>query len=91
MLLALATLVVAGLSSANNADQARGRQHRLRRQLGLQVNDTRSAMQKKWDWIRKERPWSVPSSSGPTGCRTSPTRRGGRRPITRCWTGSPGH
>ena len=37
MLLALATLVVAGLSSANNAGQARGRQHRLRGQLGLQV------------------------------------------------------
>jgi hypothetical protein len=35
MLLALATLVVAGLSSSNTEGQARGRQHRLRGQLGL--------------------------------------------------------
>jgi hypothetical protein len=35
MLLALATLVVAGLSSANNAGQARGRQNQLRGRLGL--------------------------------------------------------
>jgi hypothetical protein len=52
MLLALATLVVAGLSSANNAGQARGRQHRLRGQLGLPAPGAEEKLPVLWKRLR---------------------------------------